>query len=408
MGLNRFAVGAVLRTFLLPCLLLLGQQYATGLEPPVKTDFSKNPVAAGWELRANGDQPFDGGWIETGGTPGQRGLVVRSGYWQTPAIRVRPFHYYRFDFTAKTEKGGLWSAVFFDADGKELVADVYDRIDGAADWQPRTFCFRGHAVARHVRLRFHADGGPLGVKTAALEEVDSAAVAEWADGIAACNPVLYYTPPQNSCARLPKTMKTLQQGGRLRIVMLGDSICNDTANSLYETLLKRACPRAEIEVVASVRGGGSCQYYKDENRVQEYVLRFQPNLVIIAGISHGYDPESIRTVIRQIKGQAKCEIMVLTGALTPDETCKEGYLKSPTLALSKALENFEKFTARMRRMADEENAEFLDMRAAWNEYVLRAPRPIEWFLRDPIHGNSRGKQVVGRILFRYFEPREGR
>ena len=38
---------------------------------------------------------------------------------------------------------------------------------------------------------------------------------------------------------LPKTMKTLQQGGNLRIVILGDSICNDTSNSLYETLLKR-------------------------------------------------------------------------------------------------------------------------------------------------------------------------
>jgi hypothetical protein len=53
-----------------------------------------------------------------------------------------------------------------------------------------------------------------------------------------------------------------------------------------------------------------------------------------------------------------------------------------------------------------EHVEFLDMRSEWNEYVLRSPRPIEWFLRDPIHGNSRGKQVVGRILFRYFEPQE--
>ena len=77
------------------------------------------------------------------------------------------------------------------------------------------------------------------MKAAALVEVDSAAVAEWADEIAAHIPALYYAPPEKHCMRLPKTMKTLQQGGNLRIVILGDSICNDTSNSLYETLLKR-------------------------------------------------------------------------------------------------------------------------------------------------------------------------
>ena len=396
----------LLQSALLPAVMLLGQHVAADSEPLLKTDFTKNPVAAGWELRGTGDQPFDGGWIETSDTPRQHCLVVRSGCWQTPAIRVEPFHFYCFDFTSKAEKGGLWSAVFFDADGKELVADDYDTIYASAEWQPQTFCIRANATARHVRIRFYASGQPLYVKAAALKEVDSAAVAEWADGIAALNPALYYTPPENRCSRLPKTMKTLRQGGELRIVMLGDSICNDISNSLYETLLTRVCPKARIEVTASVRGGTGCQYYKDENRVQDYVLSFKPDLVIIAGISHGYDPEAIRSVIRQIKSHSDCEFLVLTGALTPDETCKEGYLKSSGLTTSRALENFEKFTARMQRMTDEEHVELLDMRSAWNDYVLKSPRPIEWFHRDPIHGNSRGKQVVGRILFRYLEPQE--
>ena len=394
----------LLQCALLPAIFLFGQHFALGSEPLLKTDFTKNPVASGWELRGNGDEPFDGGWVEASGTPVQRCLVVRSGYWQTPAIPIEPFHFYRFDFTSKAEKGGLWSAVFFDADGKEMIADVYDSIDGSPDWQPRTFCIRAHAVARHVRLCFHAYGQPLWVKAAALEEVDSAAVAKWADGIMAQNPALNYTPPENRCARLPKTMKTLQHGGKLRIVMLGDSICNDISNSLYETLLTRVYPKSQIDVITSVRGGTGCPYYKEDNRVQEYVLRFKPDLVIIAGISHGYDPEAIRSVIRQIKSHSDCEFMVLTGALTPDERCKEGYLKSSSLTKSQALENFEKFTARLRSMTDEEHVEFLDMRSAWNEYVLRSPRPIEWFLRDPIHGNSRGKQVVGRILFDYLKP----
>ena len=159
----------------------------------VKDRFRQEPRRWGWELRGHGDQPFDGGWVESPGTPQQRCLVVRSGYWQTPAIRVRPFHFYRCDCTSKAEEGGLWSAVFFDADGKEVVANVYDSLDGSADWQPQTFCIRGHAVARHVRLRLHAGDQPLWVKAAGLQEVDSATVAEWADGIAAqqSRPVLH-------------------------------------------------------------------------------------------------------------------------------------------------------------------------------------------------------------------------
>ena len=132
----------LLQCALLPAIFLFGQHFPIGSEPLLKTDFTKNPVASGWELRGNGDEPFDGGWVEASGTPVQRCLVVRSGYWQTPAIPIEPFHFYRFDFTSKAEKGGLWSAVFFDADGKEMIADVYDSIDGSPDWQPRTFCIR--------------------------------------------------------------------------------------------------------------------------------------------------------------------------------------------------------------------------------------------------------------------------
>jgi hypothetical protein len=384
-------------------VLFLGQQVAAGSEPLLKTDFAKSPVAAGWELQGFADQPFDGGWVEASGTPRQGCLVVRSGYWQTPPISVQPFHYYRFDFTAKADKSAYWSATFFDADGNAVVADVYDSIDASADWRPQTFCFRAHANARHVRLRFQPNGQAVWVKAAALEEVDSAAVAAWADSLAARNPPLNYTPPKNRCSRLPKTMKTLREGGKLRIVMLGDSICNDTGNSLYETLLKRAYPKAQIEVVVSVRGSTGCQYYKDEDRVQDYVLRFNPDLVMIAGISHSCDSEAIRSVIRQIKKHSDCEFMVMTGALQPAELSKDGRLGTTTVTVSQGLDNF---TARMQRMTDEEGAEFLDMRGAWGEYILRSPQPIEWFHRDVLHGNSRGKQIVGHILARYLEPDE--
>jgi hypothetical protein len=56
-------------------------------------------------------------------------------------------------------------------------------------------------------------------------------------------------------------------------------------------------------------------------------------------------------------------------------------------------------------MTTEEEVELFDLRSAWDEYIRQSPQPSEWFHRDPIHANSRGKQVAGRILLRYFEPR---
>jgi hypothetical protein len=166
----------------------------------------------------------------------------------------------------------------------------------------------------------------------------------------------------------------------------------------------RAHPKTQIQVVTSVRGGTGCQYYAENNRIKDYVLRFNPDLVIIAGVSHGYDVEAMRRVVRQIKRSASCEIMVLSGALAPEEVCRQRYLAAAKLPAAPVPENVAQFLPRLRRMTDEENVEFLDMRSAWDQYLHGSPRPIEWFHRDAIHGNTRGKQVVGRILARYLDP----
>ncbi len=192
-------------------------------------------------------------------------------------------------------------------------------------------------------------------------------------------------------------------GERLRIVMLGDSICNDTSNSLYETLLAERYPGARIEVVTNVRGGTGCQYYKDENRVQEYVLDDRPDLVIIAGISHGYDVDAIRSVVRQIRAGSDCEVLVMTGAISRRDVIEPAFLKSRPAGV--ALDMIERFPGELAALCREEGVEFFDMRRVWDAYVQESYRPLEHFLRDPIHGNSRGKAVLARILGRYFAPK---
>jgi hypothetical protein len=317
---------------------------------------------------------------------------------------VTPFHYYRLDATTRTASVALWAAVFFDAAGNELVADVYDSIEASPGWQATACCIRAHALAAQVRFRFRPQDQPLFIRTATVTEVSADAAATWIDAVAASLPPLHYTPPAERGLRLPKTTRTLREGGRLRLVMLGDSICNDTSNSLFELLLRRACPKAQVEVVTSVHGGAGCRFYRESSRVRDYVLRFAPDLVIVAGISHGYDVAAFGDVLRQIRTASPCDLLVLTGAIAPERTCREGHLKASAQPGGLGPETVDDFPARLRQLAEAEGAEFLDFREAWDQYLSQSPRPGEWFRRDAIHGNTRGKQVAGRILARFLSP----
>ncbi|MEI8228144.1 MAG: family 16 glycoside hydrolase [Planctomycetota bacterium] len=371
--------------------------------PLLASDFRLAPVAEGWEP-SKAPTPFEGDTIRLADDPDEHGIRIRKGQLMSKSFPVEPFAFYRLRFLAQAAEKPLCAAVFLDQEGKEIVADNHDSIDTSTDWRPYALCFRGHADARQARIRLQANAGPLAVKNLRVEKITADDAAAWAAGLAAQCPVVQFEPAADRWQFLPRTMQRLATGGPLRIVMLGDSICNDTSNSLYETLLNRIYPKAKIEIVTSVRGGTGCWYYKDEGRVKPYVLDYKPDLVIIAGISHGFDVEAIHSVIRQIRQGSNCEILVLSGAIAPREVYEPIYYGSKLAAV--ALDDMEQFSTRMRRMCREERAEFFDIRRAWEDYMLRSYKPYDHFARDAIHGNSRGKQIVARILARYFEPKD--
>jgi lysophospholipase L1-like esterase len=372
--------------------------------PLLASDFRLAPVAEGWEP-SKAPTPFEGETISSGGDPDEHGIRIRKGQLMSKPFPVEPFAFYRLRFLAQASEKPLCAAVFLDQEGKEIVSDDHDSIDTSTDWRPYSLCFRGHADATKARIRLQANAGPLSVKNLRVEKITQEEAAAWGAGLAAQCPVVQFEPAADRWQFLPETMQRLASGGPLRIVMLGDSICNDTSNALYETLLARAYPKAKIEIVTSVRGGTGCQYYKDEGRVKPFVLDYKPDLVMIAGISHGFDVEAIRSVIRQIRQGSNCEILVMSGAIAPREVYEPAFVRSKPAA-AVALDDMEQFSTRMRRMCREERAEFFDIRKAWEDYMLRSYKPYDHFARDTIHGNSRGKQVVARILARYFEPKE--
>ena len=218
------------------------------------------------------------------------------------------------------------------------------------------------------------------------------------DEIYASIPPLKYKPPKNRWKYLPRTMQRLRSGPELRIVMLGDSIVNDTARSQWHLLLARSYPRCKITRFTAVRGSTGCWWYKDNDRVKLYVLEQKPDLVIIGGISQRDDIEAIREVIRQIRAGSRAEVLLMSGAFgrfDPLNDKQWRYDIDPT---------GNDYRARLQRLAKDLRVEFLDMRAPWGRYIRRSGKKQEWFKRDPVHANPRGEQVEGRILYRYLAP----
>jgi hypothetical protein len=380
----------------------------TEFPPLLASDFRLAPDAEGWQGSPPPDA-FAGETVRLAGDPDEHGMRITSGILTSPAFPVDPFGFYRVRLLAKGTEGGHWAVSFLDAAGKEIVADVYDSIDPAPTWRQFELCFRGHADARtarvHLRRNYNpAAAAPLDVKNVRVEKITPAEAAAWAAGLAAQCPVVRFEPAADRWRHIPKSMAKLVAGDRLRIVMLGDSICNDTSNSLYETLLAERYPGARIEVVTSVRGGTGCTYYKDENRVQSYVLDYRPDLVIIAGISHDFDVEAMRSVVRQIRAGSGCEILVMSGAVAPWEVLEPAFIK--VRPAGAAIDQIEQFDGALAAMCRAEQVEFFDVRRAWDDYLLRSPKPYEHFARDAIHANGRGKAVLGRILGRYFAPKQ--
>jgi hypothetical protein len=228
------------------------------------------------------------------------------------------------------------------------------------------------------------------------------------DAIYASLEPLKYVPPADRWKHIPAAMKKLEEGPALNLVLLGDSIINDTSDSQFELLLGRMYPKCKVKKVTSVRSSTGCDWYKQENRVEDYVLKHQPDLLIIGGISNrGTNwvdaAESVREVVRQVRAaRPATEMVLMTGPFGLD------YLQNP-----KIIRNWQEvvtpegtdYRSLLMKVALEEKAEFIDMNGILGRYLLDSKYPYGSFQRDPIHANWRGKQVVGRIIEKYFAPK---
>jgi hypothetical protein len=217
-------------------------------------------------------------------------------------------------------------------------------------------------------------------------------------------PPVPYRPPAERWDKLPKTGKLLTEGGVLHVVMLGDSIVNDTSRSCWNFIVERRHPKCQIEKIACVRGSTGCWWYKYPGRVQKYVLDHNPDLVLLGGISHRNDIESIREVIRQIREESQPDILLMTGAFGQTDRRQDDQwqrISDPN--------RYREYRKGLEKLASEVGAAFLDMEAAWARYIRDCGKELGSFKRDPIHANAQGEQILGHILANYLSyPPAGR
>lgn len=363
-------------------------------------DFETDPAEDGWTPYVYQEDPppdVENPQTDEKSRSGRFALRSKKAGWLSPSFPVTPNDYYRLDFHAQTKHAAYWSIFSKDADGNEL-SDRYSGIDASDDWSEHSYYFRSKDHAFTAQVLFAAqDSVQLLIDDVTIRGASREEATRGADSAFARMPSMSWQPERDRFQHLPRTMKKLRSGSTLRTVMLGDSIMNDTANSPWDVLVEREYPGSRIEIIISVEGGKGCPFYREENRVEKYVLRHQPDLLIIGGISNGSDEESFRDVIRQVRNRQDPEILVMSDPVGTNGDPRKEPRWAPRMAPGS-----DEYRSRLFRMTQEENVDFFDVRGAWGQYVLESDKPYEWFLRDPIHVNDHGHQVLARILERYF------
>lgn len=154
--------------------------------------------------------------------------------------------------THQIPRQGYFATVFRDKLGKLLGADYYTALYPSNDWTHQTFVFRARHEAKEAAIRFAGRGKAVDVKNVSVKKIDQQEAVQWADGNYEEVPEIGYTPPENRFENIPRTAEVLRNGGEWRVVMLGDSIMNDTGNSLFPELIEQLSSFFLLEIISVV------------------------------------------------------------------------------------------------------------------------------------------------------------
>ena len=365
--------------------------------------------------------PLRHGWRWTPSPGGDMAFVASEGWYPDKGGRLDgprlaavpdPCAYYRLRFRSRTARRGYWAVTTQDAAGADQVDDAYAAIHPSDGWIEHDAAVRNRDGAATVSISFQGRA-PISVADLRVEVIDAAMAAALGDRLYAGLPPLAWTPPAGRWRRLPRTLGRLRSGGELRVVQLGDSIVNDTNNGNWDALVGRLWPRARLRMLTSVRGSTGCWHYRIPEHFAAYVASRKPDLVLIGGISNQLPGASarsaladLRAVAARVQDEIGCELALMSGPIGEDWRRHDPALPGAALPES-APPQVPEFVLGMEAVAAELGVAFIDCHRAWHGYLGASRKPWQWFHRDAVHADDRGKQIVARMLERWFTEEPG-
>lgn len=387
----------------------------------------------GWRFEASdakGGQAFNPleGWY-----PDKGGKLV------SPRFAIpKAGAYYKLSFTGSAPVRSYETVAFYDAAGN-MIADNYDVIYGEEGmgnvklWncENMELCKYGNGKQgrRYERIVFAQEGvaeaevffqSPKGctVRDVKFEPATAEEAAKWCDGVYAKLPPLNFAPQGNPLALAPKTLDALKTGKSWRILMLGDSIMQDTFHSQFHALVKRAYPKSKVTWLVSVRGSTGCWYYCEPENFKKYVADYKPDCVFIGGISGWIHPDrplnggpAIESVAKRVNDELGAEVVVMTPTLAIDLRVPKGTEQGSAVAPSafdhaalgdKAWRYDAPAAEELKAICSQNGWPLWDMFSPAYDWLFKTGLPSEFYSRDYVHSGELGKQLIARVALAYF------
>lgn len=321
-----------------------------------------------------------------------RSIEVLDSKWESDFFSFEENQYYKINLTVQSSIKGMFGVIFYNENLKKLNHDFFSSFSNSDHFSTITSFFSPKNGAKKGRLVFLSTDS-LKIKEISIEKTCWKDVLCWLEHLQ--NNVIKVRPFICKKRFIQRTIDSFKNGKRVKVVLLGDSIINDTSNSFFEVLLRKIYPAIQIEIIPSVRDSTGCPYYEKENRVKQYVIDYEPDLLMIGGISNNEDVDSIRNVIRQVRKSIDPEIFVMNEIFGKEDASWNELSQTPDAGKNS-------YRYKLEKLSEEEKIEFFDINRYWLEFLRYKEKHYEFFLRDELHPNDYGRLVIAYLLFYFF------
>ena len=336
--------------------------------------------------------------------------------WRSPIFPVCPGRFYRISYDARLKEKKAYLAFAgvnrSIAWGRELgskhgalTATDFTSVEVSAEWSAHAFFSQALFHAAEGFVRFETIDRPLEVRGLRVEIAEGKEVCRWVHGLLQRLPMAPRCPGKGG----KETRKRLAAGGTLRVLVLGDSAMNDFGHAPWAPLLEEVFPGTKVEVFFAV---GASTGMREWNRPRDFpekdlsweeaVLKPDPHLVLIGGMSNGGAEEAFGQVLRRVRRDLPgAEMILVTRPPLLSECLRYRTIQRWEQEISAVREE----RRVLRRLARGHAAGWMDGGHYWLEQ-LRTVRAAgiepDDFYRDDHHISALGRAVWARMTRDFF------